>query len=1127
MTKIPTTLGGLALAGCLAAAVVPALRAQRLAPAGTGGIVALDRALRSLDQNKRVLVIGAHPDDEDNELVTFLSRGTGAEVAYLSLSRGEGGQNLIGSELGEGLGLLRSEELLSARSVDGAHQYFTRAFDFGFSKTLEETLRFWPRDTLLADVLRVIGRFRPQVVVSIFSGTPRDGHGQHQAAGVTARAAVELLRDSTWGPRKLFRTARFDTSGTTVVFASGALDPVVGQSYHQLAMASRSFHRSQEMGRMQDIGASTSRLALIEDFTGGTGGGLFAGTDTSLAPGLARYAALIDSARTLLAPEAPSRIVPLLAAALGELRANAPPEFREKKEPLLEEALASAAGVIADVAASDWRVVSGVPLVVFTYLWGASGPAPLDTVSLEAPPGWDVGPAVPVATPTVGGPFSASPRGITTRRFTITVPADAPLSQPYFLERPLDGALYDWSGVSDDLKGEPFQAPPLLARLETTIAGARVALRREVHYRYDDEALGEMRRPLAVVPLVGVQISPSTLGWPVAAETPRSVTVTLTHGKSGMSQGVVRLDVPPLWSASDPQVFMLDGEGAHRSYALELRPPRNVPPGRYAVRAVATVGRVTLDRSSELVDYPHIRAVAFVRTAATRIEMADLVLPRLSRVGYVRGAADLVPEALGAVGVPLVLLSADDLEKGDLSRYDVVVIGSRAYETTPALLASNGRLLDYARAGGRLIVQYQQYPFVQGGYAPFPLTIARPHDRVTDETAPVRVLDPFSTLFRAPNAIGGNDWDGWVQERGLYFAHTWDPAYRPMIETGDAGERLRGGLLAARLERGLYVYTGLSFFRQLPAGVPGAFRLFANLLALRPDDVHYRGRPRTPAPAGRRLPGRLFERQDSPPHLLAPRPRAALDAGAAVRGAAPRRERAVDGHGVAGGPRPPAVGACESAGRPVVRRPLAPVRPRGARLAPGAGGARRPPLPLRLSHAGGHRVQQRGAGGRDGAARLGRGAPAEVARQAPDPRPARERHDARDLRDGRDAQPPAHRGHDGGDGVAAPAGRADQGIRADAGAAPHEAGAPGGPGLALGPAGHAPARAAGPKGRTPVSHQRHAGHRRRNRGGAGRKARRPGARVRALGADARDAARRGAGRFPPAGAHGSAARLAP
>lgn len=834
----------LALAVWLVAAAAqgPAARglvAQQLRPAGTGGIAALDRALRTLDQNKRVLVIGAHPDDEDTELLTFLARGTGTDAAYLSLSRGDGGQNLIGSELGESLGLLRTEELLAARGVDGAHQYFTRAFDFGFSKTLDETLRFWPRDTLLADVLRVIRRFRPQVLVSIFSGTPRDGHGQHQASGVVVRQAFELLRDSTWGPRKLYRSARFDTAGTTVVLASGALDPIAGQSYHQLAMAARSLHRSQDMGRLQDMGPSVTRLMLVEDLTGGrSAGGVFAGIDTSLAAPLTRYSVLIDSARSLLTPSAPARVVPLLAAALVELRRGAPAAFRTSKEPLLEEALATAAGVVADAIADDSRLVAGERFSIVTALWGAGGEAArLDSAVIEAPSGWDVQPGTPVAAPTAGGFFSAEARGVDARRFAVTVAADTPLSQPYFVARPLAGALYDWSGVPDDLRGEPFEPPPVFARLVTTIAGAAVSLRREAVFRYDDEVHGETRRPLFVVPAIGVEISPSETVWPVAAEETRSVTVTLTNGMRGRAAGEVRLELPDGWPGVPSQAFALEGEDTQRSYTFELAVPRSVPAGRFTVRAVALLGGVRYDRASELVDYPHIRPVPYVRSATLRIERADLVLPRLARVGYVRGAADQMPEALQSVGVPLVVLAPADLEKGDLSAFDVIVIGSRAYQTEPSLVAANGRLLDYVRQGGRLIVQYQQYPFVRGGYAPFPFTIANPHDRVTDEMAPVTVLDPSSSLFTNPNAIGAADWDGWVQERGLYFAHSWDSAYRPMLEMGDNGEKLDGGLLVARLGRGLYVYTGLSFFRQLPANVPGAYRLFANLLALRPSDV--------------------------------------------------------------------------------------------------------------------------------------------------------------------------------------------------------------------------------------------------------------------------------------------------
>ena len=827
--------GLIALAAGLVAAAPG--RAQQLRPAGTGGLAALDRALRGLDQNRRILVIGAHPDDEDTELLTYLARGTGAEAAYLSLSRGEGGQNLIGPELGEALGLLRTEELLAARGVDGAHQYFSRAFDFGFSKTLDETLRFWPLDTLLADVLGVIRRFRPQVIVSIFSGTPRDGHGQHQAAGRVAREAFDLLRDSTWGPRKLYRSTRFDTAGTTVQLASGVLDPVAGQSYHQLAMAARSLHRSQDMGRLQDMGPSLTRLMLVEDLTGRGGGGVFAGIDTALAPGLARYAALIDSARAALTPRAPERVVPLLAAALTELRRAAPPAFRAAKEPVLEEALANAAGVVADAIADDSRVVAGERFSVTTALWASgSRGTTLDSASVSTPAGWTVEPGGAAPAPTAGGVFSAIGRGVPAQRFAVTVPAGAPLSEPYFLTRPLEGALYDWS-AADDLRGEPFGPPPVVARLSTTVAGVPVTLKREVAWRTDDEVRGEVRRPLFVVPAVGVEIAPREMTWPAAADGAREVTVMLSNGRRERTEGTVRLELPPGWPAAPPVPFALEGEDAQRSCTFEVRLPRGAAPGAYVIRAVAEAGGERYDRATELVDYPHIRPVAFVRRATLRIQLADLALPVLARVGYVRGAADLVPEALHSVGVPVVVLSDADLERGDLSRYDAIVVGSRAYQTDPALVAANGRLLDYARQGGRLIVQYQQYPFVRGGYAPFPFTIANPHDRVTDETAPVAALDPGSALFHRPNDIAAADWDGWVQERGLYFAHSWDSTYHPVLETGDGGEKLDGGLLVARLGRGLYVYTGLSFFRQLPANVPGAYRLFANLLALRPEDL--------------------------------------------------------------------------------------------------------------------------------------------------------------------------------------------------------------------------------------------------------------------------------------------------
>jgi hypothetical protein len=296
----------------------------------------------------------------------------------------------------------------------------------------------------------------------------------------------------------------------------------------------------------------------------------------------------------------------------------------------------------------------------------------------------------------------------------------------------------------------------------------------------------------------------------------------------------VRIDVPPGWPAIPPQRFRLTRENERESFTFEVTPPARVPPGPTVLKAVVIDAKgERYDIGVVTVDYPHIRPQSYARPATAIVRPAALLLPPLRRVGYVRGASDRVPEALRGVGVPVTLLDAQSLERGDLDRYEAIIVGPRAYETDSALVENNGRLLDYVRRGGLVIVQYQQGQFFNGGFSPYPMTLGDPHDRVTDERAPVNVLATDDPTLRTPNRIGNHDWDDWVQERGLYFARTWDPAYRPVIETHDPGEGpLQGSLLVARVGKGKYVYTGLSFFRQLPAGVPGAFRLFANLLAL-------------------------------------------------------------------------------------------------------------------------------------------------------------------------------------------------------------------------------------------------------------------------------------------------------
>jgi LmbE family N-acetylglucosaminyl deacetylase len=854
-------------------------------------MAALDQELRMLGHYRRVLVIGAHPDDEDTELLTVLVRGMGAEAAYLSLNRGEGGQNLIGPELGDALGLLRTEELLAARRLDGARQYFTRAYDFGYSKTLDETWAEWPRDTILKDVVRIVRRFRPQVVVSIFRGDPRDGHGQHQAAGWVAREAFgvagdssrfpELLREEglqPWAPLKLYRSARFDTAATTLVLEGGALDPVVGKSYHQIAMAGRSLHRSQDMGQLQTIGPSPVRLALLENRAAGdtadVGEGLFTGIDTTLEAlprreggrggdghdARRRYVARVDSARALLHPGGLHAVSAVLRRAERDLYPDADDgrahllfstiEQSDQRRHL-ERALALASGLVLDAVAEDDRVLPGQPVPVEVSLWNAGG----DTVRVDGgvmPSAlWHVEGEAPTETTLAPGAI---------RRTTLTVSPDsaAPFSTPYFLRRPRRGAMYDWSVTTAVERGEPFGAPEPLARAVRLDAGGELS--REVSFRVNDQALGEVRRPLTVVPRVDVKLDPATDLWSLLVPGTHRFTVTLTHGARDTTAGRVRLQLPSGWPAVPSKPFRLTAEDEHESFVFDVRLPKGAAAG------AVTIGAEARDSAGEAwstglyaVDYPHIHPRSYAREALAEVHLADLALPRLAAVGYIRGAADRVPEALQRAGLPVTLIDHRTLEGGDLGRFDAIVVGPRAYETDSSLVENNNRLLEYVRDGGLVIVQYQQQVYFQHGFAPLPMTLGGPalpvpgdstaraagssggqtpapmvsHDRVTDETAPIHPLASDDPVFTRPNRLGDADWEGWVQERGLYFARSWDSGYRPLLETHDSGEApLEGGLLLAKVGKGTYVYTGLSFFRQLPAGVPGAFRLFANLLAL-------------------------------------------------------------------------------------------------------------------------------------------------------------------------------------------------------------------------------------------------------------------------------------------------------
>jgi LmbE family N-acetylglucosaminyl deacetylase len=862
--------------------LLPSIAFAQLEPPSTGGLAALDQDLRMLGAHKRVLMIAAHPDDEDTELLTVLVRGLGTEAGYLSLNRGEGGQNLIGDELGEGLGLLRTEELLAARRLDGARQFFTRAYDFGFSKSLEDTWAHWPRDSVLKDVVRTIRRFRPQVIVSVFSGTPRDGHGQHQAAGWAAQEAYRIAGDSTrfpellteeglrpWAPAKLYRSTRFDTAATTLKLDGGTLDAAVGQSYHQIAMRGRSLHRSQDMGQLQGIGPSLVRLQLIDDRTQRGQGGLFDGIDTSLvslapsaAQPLRRYAWLADSARA--ARRNGTAQVPLLVAMRAALleAIGARPEPGRAASPLREQLerldpmIQRAEGLVFDAVADDERVSPGQVTSVTVTAWNAGR----DTFDVVGRTGTRLGqlqgPADSVVTLVPG----AVARWVYTGRVT----ADPTTGAPYFLRQPRNGDLYSWPGAADSsvVPGTPFEVPEqavLRFRRSGSGDGGWMTARRELAWRTNDQARGEVRRPVLVVPRVDLRLDPANEVWRAGSVAPQHFTVTLTHGARDTTMGTVSLELPAGWRPVPAQKFTLTREDERQEFQFSVTPGA-LQGGSFTIHAVATdLRRQRYDLGVLQVDYPHIHPRSYTRTATATVHVAPVDFPALARIGYVRGAADRVPEALESVRLPIEILTGQDLATRSLARYGAIVIGPRAWETDSALPGANDRLLAYAREGGTVLVQYQQYGYFLGDFAPYPLTVGsrQPggttatvtsrvstqgpagtallggHDRVTDETAPVTILDPRNPLVLTPNRLGPEDWKGWVQERGLYFAHSWDPAWKTVFEMHDPGETpLEGGLLISKVGKGTYVYTGLAFFRQLPAGVPGAYRLFANLLAL-------------------------------------------------------------------------------------------------------------------------------------------------------------------------------------------------------------------------------------------------------------------------------------------------------
>ncbi|MBT8398684.1 MAG: PIG-L family deacetylase [Gemmatimonadetes bacterium] len=847
----------------------------------TDGIVGTGLLLRRLDGVKRVLMIGAHPDDEDTSLLTALARGMGVETAYLSLTRGEGGQNLIGPEMGEGLGLVRTGELLSARALDGGRQFFTRAFDFGYSKNAEETFGFWPREEILRDVTWVVRTFRPQVIVSVFSGTPRDGHGHHQVAGILAHEVFDVAADPSrfpdqiaagvpaWAPQKLYRLTRRNPQEGTAGLETGAFDPLLGRSHLQVAMDSRSQHRSQDMGMAQPMGPRRSTVALVESRMKEDGADeIFAGVDTALVAlardlpveirdevteGLEAYRRSVALATEALAVTDPWASAPFLGEAVTSLKAvletlrvgggaegktDAGVDLERtlrNRMPLVQEALLRSAGLVVDVRVADDLLVPGETVDGVISLWnGGSLPLSGAAADIFMPQGW-------IASGDLGAVKEVPPGTMAQWSFRFQVPTGADASRAYYMAQPRDGELYHWPS-DRGFWALPANPDLLHGKIAFRISDQEEAVEAfsPARYRGVDKATGEFLKPVQVVPAIAVSVTPGVMIWPSSAEGFREFTVSLSSQAVDQVQGTVSLELPGGWR-SDPveRSFVLSPSAPEGTFSFRVTPSSDLAVGEYAIGAeVRTDDGRSYDDGVSLVDYPHIRRGALFPEALSRVSVFPVSMPEGLRVGYVMGSGDGGPEAIRQMGAEVELLGPEALRSGDLSRFDVLVLGIRVYETRPDAASANDRLLDFARGGGTLIVQYNKYEFDRGGFSPFPVAMNRPHDRISDETVPVEILDPYHPVFQAPNPIDQKDFDGWVQERGLYFLREWDPGLTPLLEMADPGEDpKRGGLLVGGLGEGVYAYTGLAFFRQFPEAVPGAYRLFANLVSLKASDL--------------------------------------------------------------------------------------------------------------------------------------------------------------------------------------------------------------------------------------------------------------------------------------------------
>ena len=796
---------------------------------------AIIQRLEKLNTLGSVLYMAAHPDDENTQLIAYFANGAHFRTGYVAATRGDGGQNLIGPEIRESLGVIRTQELLAARSVDGGEQFFSRANDFGYSKDPDETFRVWDRDKVLADFVWAIRQFRPDVIITRFSREPGVTHGHHTASAILAMEAFEKSGDSTvypeqlqyvspWAPAKIFyniglwayrRSGRVFNDEGYLKLDVGQYNPHLGKSYTEISALSRSMHKS------QGFGSSGSRGADFEYFEqwGGaeTDQALFEGINTSWSrvADSEEVAYYLAEARRNFDPAQPANILGELLNARKALLKMPDQFWKEVKLAELRETILAITGTYMELTSEKPFYVPGDSIRINLEVINRSHAGlTLSSVTLDQNDERFI--------------YNLALEKNQKNQFSYQFPLSktTPYTHPYWLNTDATEGMYS---VSDQrLIGLPQNPPALKARVSLSSEGQFLDYEVPVIFKTTDPVKGEVRSPLEIRPPVMVNLDSRALIF--AGNKSKKMPVKVIAGRDDIS-GRVTLNLPEGWkSTPDFYEVAIQEAGGEQSFDFSLTPPEG-PSNAQIFAVVELSDGKKYDLGKEVIAYDHIPVQTLYPKAQVKVVKLD-VGELTGRIGYIMGAGDELPFSLEQIGYQVDILDKDDVSAGNLARYDAVILGIRAFNTVQWLSFKNQELFDYVKKGGNVIVQYNtSHQLVTEEIAPFPLRLSR--DRVTVEEAPVKFLRPKHPVLNTPIKLSPSDFDGWVQERGLYFPGEWSKEFVPLLGMNDPGEEEKqGSLLVAPYGKGFYCYTGISFFRELPAGVPGAYRLLINMVSL-------------------------------------------------------------------------------------------------------------------------------------------------------------------------------------------------------------------------------------------------------------------------------------------------------